>query len=147
MLLCSCASKTYTPVLEGEFQKTAEFKTGDFHYKCKIVRARGAVSVTALSSYAKGTTIKCDGKTVTFIKKNMKNEFEREMIDSTNPAVVLFEVFDYLEGQSELKPRITSDGFEYSGEISAGAFRLLQSKDSELKSISLPSADIEIVFG
>ena len=146
LLLCSCASKTYTPVLETEFQKNAEFRTGRFSYTCRIVRKNSAVSITATSSYAKGTTIKCNGKTVTYIRKNVKKRFEREIIDSTNPAVLLYEVFEYLEGQKTLSPKITDDGFLYEGKTSLGAFTLIQDRENRIVSITVPDADIEIIF-
>ena len=147
LLLSGCAKKTYTPVLETRFDLNADYKMGDFSYSCRIVKSENSVSITPTSSYAKGMTIKFDGKKLSFAKSGIKTrEFEREDIDSTNPAVVLYEVFSSIENTKPIEVSVKKSGFHYVGTTSVGTFSLIQGKSGELKSISVPDASIEIIF-
>ena len=146
LVLSGCTQKTYTPVIESEFSLNAVYKTGDFSYFCKIVRSGETVSVTPLTTHAKGMTIKFDGAKVSFLKDGMKKEFKREDIDSANPAIIIYEVFSSLENAPEQKVRMKNSAFHYVGNTSVGTFTLIQNKSNTLRSISIPDAQIEIVF-
>ena len=146
LFLCGCVQKTYTPVLETEFDLNAVYKTGDFSYSCRIKRTKEYVSITPTSTNAKGMTIKFDGSRVYFLKDGMKKEFARDEIDSTNPAVVLYEVFSSIERVPPPEVKIKNSAFNYVGTTSVGTFTLVQSKAEKLKSITIPDAQIEIVF-
>lgn len=146
LIISGCAKKTYTPVLETEFNLNAVYKVGDFSYSCKIVKTKNSVSITPTSTNAKGLTIKFDGKTVSFIKGKMLREFDRKDIDSTNPAIVLYEVFSSIENAKPIEVSVKKSDFYYVGKISLGRFTLIQSKTNALKSISIPDAAIEISF-
>ncbi len=145
-VLSSCSHKTYTPVLESNYDLKAVYKTGDFSYSCRIVKKDNFVSVTPLSTNAKGMVITFDGARVTFIRGSMKKEFARDEIDSTNPAVVIYEVFSSLENAPEQEVKLKSSAFQYVGTTSVGTFTLIQNKSNSLKSISIPDAQIEIAF-
>lgn len=146
LVISGCAKKTYTPVLETEFKLNAVYKSGDFSYSCRIVKTENYVSITPVSTKAKGMTIKFDGKTVSFIRGKMIKEFDRDSVDSTNPAVVLYEVFTSLENTKELEAKLKKNGFNYIGTSSVGTFNLIQSKSGELKSVTIPDAKIDIAF-
>ena len=145
-LLSACTSKMYTPVLLTEFDETAAVRAGSFSYRCRIGRRGGAVTVTALSTKAAGLTIRCDGKTVTFIRNDMKSSFPRDRIDATNPAVLLYELFASLESSETLTAKYKNDAFVFEGKTSLGEARLTQTKENLLQSVTVPDADIVIEF-
>ena len=146
LILSGCAQKTYTPVIQSDFSLNAVYKTGDFSYKCKIVRTKDFVSVTPLSTHAKGMTVKYDGTGVFFIKDGMVKHFKREETDSANPAVILYEVFSSLENVPEQKVKLKDSAFHYVGTTSVGTFTLIQNKSNSIRSIAIPDAQIEIDF-
>ena len=145
-MLCACGHKTYTPVLNSHYNLNAQYKTGDFSYKCKIIVGESFVSVTPLETNAKGMTIKYDGANVSFIRGEMKKEFPRKEIDSVNPAVVIYEVFSVLRNSPDINARVKETEFRYVGTVSAGAFTFVQSRSDKLKSISISDAQLEILF-
>ena len=146
LLISGCAKKTYTPVLETEFNLNAVYKVGDFSYSCKIVKTKSCVSITPTSTNAKGLTLKFDGKTVSYIRGKMLREFDRDEIDSTNPAIVLYEVFSSIENAKPIEVSVKNSEFHYVGTASLGTFTLIQTKSNALKSITIPDANIEIAF-
>ena len=141
-----CTDKTYTPVIEDKFDASAVYTAGDFSYTCRIIKGDGYVSVTPTSTGAKGMTIKYDGETVSFTRNGMVKEFPRSSLDSTNPAVVLYEVFSSLENAPEREVSLKNSTFHYVGTTSAGTFTLIQNKSNSIKSVSVPDAQIEIEF-
>lgn len=146
LVFSGCAKKTYTPVLENEFDVNAVYTAGDFSYTCRIIKTDSFVSVTPTSTNAKGMTIKYDGETVSFTRNGMVKEFPRSSLDSTNPAVVLYEVFASLKNAPARNTAVKNSVFHYVGTTSIGTFTLIQNKSNSLKSISVPDAQIEIEF-
>lgn len=141
-----CSAKTYTPVLQTQFDLNAVYKTGDFSYDARIVRNEEGVFITPLSSYAAGMTISCDGKTVTFTQGDFVKSFDKSSLDSTNPAILLYEVFSYLEALEKVNSYVKDEDFVIKGKTSIGTFTLIQSKNNKMKSLSIPDANIEIEF-
>ena len=105
------------------------YTTGDFSYKCTVKWADSTAFVTVNSTNAAGLTISCDGKEVVFSKGNMIKREMRENIDSTNPAVLLWEVFNAIENDST--------------KTSLGNFKAV-TDEKGIKQIKISDADITI---
>lgn len=146
LLLNGCAAKIYTPVVNTEFELNAVYKTGDFSYNCIIVKNDSGVSITPTSTNAAGMTITYDGSEVTFNKDDMTKSISADKINNTNPAIVIYEVFNYIETTEDLSAQRIDDSFQYTGKTSLGNFILVQNKDNSLDSIEIPNADISIIF-
>ncbi len=146
VFIAGCSAKTYTPVINTAFTVNAVYQTGDFSYNCKIIKTQNDLTVVPTSTNAKDMMITYDGKSVTYKKEKMIKSFASEKINKTNPAIVLYEVFSFLENTEKLNVSKTDNGFEYTGKISAGNFRLMQNNDNSFKSITIANADIEIIF-
>ncbi len=144
-LFCGCKIKTYTPELT-DFKQNASVSLGDFSYTCEICKNNGVVSVTATSTNAKDMCISYDGKMVSFVYCDMKCEFGGKEVEYTNPAVAIFNVFDYLENSDELNVSKTENGFKYEGKTNLGDFILLQNDDNSYKSLVFKDANINIDF-
>lgn len=145
LLLCltACSTRVYTPVIKDEFTLDAVYETGDFSYTCRIVKTQQAVSITPTSTYAKGMSICCDGRNVTFTKDEKEMPFAMETLDITNPAIVLYEVFTSLADAEAVK---NGDTYEYRGVVSAGNYLLCQNTQGDYVTLTLPAADIAITF-
>lgn len=146
VLFAGCSTKTYTPVINTAFTANAVYHTGDFSYSCKIIKTQDDLTVVPTSTNAKGMSITYNGKDVTYKKEKMIKSFAAEKINKTNPAIMLYEIFSYLENTEPLNVSKTDNGFEYTGKISAGNFCLIQNTDNSFKSITVSNADIKIVF-
>ncbi len=90
--------------------------------------------------------ISCDGKTVTFKQGAFEKSFDKNAIDSTNPAIVLYEVFSYIDSLETVNSYAKDGEYIVKGKTSIGTFTLVQNKDGKIKSVSLPSVRIEIEF-
>ena len=143
LLLFGCSAKNYAPVIKKDFSISAIYKTGDFSYSCNITKQGDTVSITPTSTRAKGLIISCSENEVTFQRNKLKKTFKRDEIDLTNPAVILYEVFNKLENADV---KLIDDKFTYTAKTSLGNFVLVQDKNNNLISLSLPEADIEIEF-
>lgn len=144
-LFCGCKMKTYTPELT-DFKQNASVTSGDFSYTCEICKKDGVVSVTATSTNAKDMSISYDGNTVSFLYYDMKCDFDGNNVEYTNPAVAIFNVFDYLQNNDEIKVSKTEDGFKYEGNTNIGEFILIQNDDNSYKSLLFKDANINVVF-
>ena len=143
---CNSGIAATTPALDTEFNLSAVYKAGDFSYSCNIVKSAESLSVTPTSTNAAGMVISFDGREITFNKDGMVKSFERGTIDSTNPAVVLYEVFSNLESAENKVPSEKRELFVYSGKTSLGNFTLSQNEDGTLNTIEIPDADISVIF-
>ena len=141
--LGACTSRVYTPEIKSEFEVNALCTFGDFKYNCKIVKTAGAVSVTPLDTRAQGMTMRCDGKTVAFIKGSMKREFPVESLDVTNPSIVLYQAFNSVD-TANAEP--SENGVVFKNSVSAGEYSLLITRDNELKELSVNSAKLHFDF-
>ena len=135
LFLCACSQNTQnveiknTPVISDGLTFDALYTTGDFSFNCTVKWSGGTAYVTVNSTNAAGLTISCDGQNVTFSKGNMIKSEKRENIDSTNPAVLLWEAFTAME----------NDG----SKTSLGAFETV-ADEKGVKQINFSSADITI---
>lgn len=146
LTLCACSAQIYTPVINQQFDLKAVYTTGDFSYDCRIVKDDKQISVTALSSYAEGTTISFDGKTVTYKLKNMKKEIDASVVDKTNPAIVLYEVFAELEKIDPQNAVKVKNTFQYKGKTSVGDFMFVQNTDNSFNEIKIADSEISVKF-
>ncbi len=98
LLFCGCAQqKEKTPVPNTETEFEAVYETGDFRFHCTVKWARGTAFVTVHDTNAKGLTLSCDGRQVTFSKGAMLKSEDKKNIDPSNPALLLWEIFTALE--------------------------------------------------
>lgn len=145
IMLCGCEMKTYTPEIT-DFQQNASVTSGIFSYTCKICRNNGEITVTATSTNAKGMSIFYNGEIVTFSYQDMNYQLEGDRIDKTNPAVAIYDVFDYILNTKPLNASKTEDGFRYDGKTDLGNFVLLQNDDFTYKSLYFNNANLNINF-
>lgn len=145
LTLVGCSQKHFTPIINTEFQANAVYKMGDFSYSCTINKTADYVSVTPLTTNAKGMIIKSDSKNVTFKKDEMVKIIDKDKIDNTNPAVLLYSIFTYIESDDVDIKRVNNT-FQYTGKTALGDFILVQNNDNSLVSISVPMANIFIEF-
>ena len=120
--LTACTEQNKPPAKNRTYSFNAIYTTGDFSFDCSIKWKNSVAFITVNSTNARGLTISCDGKTVTFSKDSMIKKMPTDSIDKTNPALLLYEVFTALEnGKSR---------------TSLGAFDITYSED-EIKTIKL----------
>lgn len=143
MSLCSCTAKTLTPEVKNEFEIKAVYKFNDFVYNCRITKSAEAVIVTVLDTEAEGLVLKCDGNNVSFNNNSISKSFPVQTVDITNPAVILYEVFNSI---NSAEAEAAEENFVFTGNIRAGRFRLCISRTNELESLSVDSAGVFIEF-
>lgn len=143
VFLTSCASKTYIPTVQTEFETKAKYTFGDFTYNCKITKTENFVTVEILDTKAAGLVIKCDGERVYFILGDTVRDNAVGEVDVTNPALILYQVFFSLNSAVS---SVIDGGCVLSGTCGAGNYALTLSKAGDFKNLSLPSAGIVIDF-
>lgn len=137
--------QTYTPEIV-DFVQSASVTSGDFSYNCVISRKNNIVTITATSTNATGLSIIYDGNNVVFAYNDMQYEIAGSNIDSTNPAVAIYDVFYCIENTTPLNASKTKDGYVYTGKADSGDFVLHQYDDYSYKSLYLKNANINIEF-
>lgn len=145
LLLCGCKMKTYTPEIT-DFEQNASVASGIFSYTCKICRNNGEITVTATSTNAEGMSIFYNGELATFSYQDMNYQLTGDKIEKTNPAVAIYDVFDYIDNAETLNASKTDDGFKYEGTTDLGNFVLLQNEDNSFKSLYFKNANLNITF-
>ncbi len=143
LTLCGCSARNITPTTNTTVDLSAVYRVGDFYYDCDIVWENGVLTVTPTTTLAAGMVMSCDGKMVTFNRNDMIKSLPVAKVSAYNPSVVLYEVISSL---SILHSEKVNDGYSYNGTTSVGEFVLLQSKDNNYISLSIPQADIEVEF-
>ena len=79
---------------------------------------------------------------MSFNFEDMEKSFEKESVDVTNPALILYEVlFSGGEGSKN-----EAGLFEYTGTVSAGRYVMSINPDGTLNTVSLTDADTVFVF-
>lgn len=146
LLFCGCSAKEYTPVISTDFTMNAVYKTGDFSYNCVISKENNVLSVTPTTTRAAGMIITYDGKNVTFSQKSMLSTFNKNTIDSTNPAVVLYQVFKAVESTDLSQVKRVENTFQYTGKTDIGDFVLIQNEDNSFDTLTIRGADIIVTF-
>lgn len=146
VILTGCSARSFAPVISTEFDVMAVYKAGDFSYNCQITRHNGVVTITSLSGYAKGTSISFDGNGVTFKRGDMEKTIQADIINGDNPAMMIYQVFDYLEKNDELDVIRIDDTYQYTGNTKYGTFVLVQKDDNSFATLSFPEKSVEITF-
>lgn len=146
LVFTGCQAKSYAPVIDSSFCYDAVFTTGDFSFSATVEKSENIVTVTAKDTYAKGLTLTYDGTQITFAKDDLTYTLDAENIDKTNPAIIIYDVFIYLQNADKLTVQKTEDGFKYSGNIGTCQFMLLQNEDNTFNSILIPDMDVTIEF-
>ena len=146
LMLCGCTAKTYTPVLDTDVNCSGVYQTGDFSFTFSMEKSGGVLTFIPTSTQAQGMVLRCDGRQISFEQGGIKKVFERSAVDKTNPAVLLYEAFSYLENTPQPEAERKDKHFIYTGQTGAGSFSLIQSEDGRLLSLTVPAADISIAF-
>ena len=101
------------------------------------------MSITPTSTRARGLIISCNGKYVSLKRKSFVKTFSVEETDKTNPAIILYRVFNSLESADV---RLIDGLFTYTGNCELGKYVLTQSKENSLLKLSIPQSSIEVEF-
>lgn len=97
LLFCSCAQNENPPLQNTDTEFSAVYEAGDFSFNCNIKWSGGTAYVTVNNTNAAGLTLSCDGRQVTFSKGAMLHSEDKENIDPSNPALLMWEIFTALE--------------------------------------------------
>ena len=147
LLLCGCQTKIYSPEIPEAFTQNATVTSGDFSYKCKICRKSDkSVNVEITSGRVKGLALTCYANEINVKSQNLSYSVSKDGASSLNIAAVLYDAFCCVENESAVKASKTDSGFVYKGKIPAGDFVLIQNPDNSYSSLSVSSAQIEILF-
>ena len=146
LFFTACTQEKITPVLPASFTQRAEVSTGDFSYSCEICKTAESVSVKVLSTAASGMLMTCDGGNMNFEYDGMTQDIDSSSMPKANAALLLFEAFENLSGDSGTKPSAVNDGYRYQGKISAGDFVLVTDKNMRPKTFAVKQVDLSIIF-
>ncbi len=146
LLLSGCKVKNYTPEIPLTLEQNVKVTSGEFSYDCIICKTESAVSVTVDSTSAKGMVMTYDGKTLTFDFADFSYDINGRNFEKRNPAIVLYEVFDYINSTEQLNAKKIDGGFKYEGKISLGDFILIQNDDNSFSALTMRGVDYKIEF-
>lgn len=146
LIFSGCKVKNYTPELPAAFTCDAVVSSGDFSFDCEICKTDEDVSVLVLSTSAKSMKMTCSGKELNFIYDDYSYTVNTLNFEKTNAAIVVYQVFDYLNTTEQISVKKIDGGYKYEGKISAGDFILIQNDDNSLKEITMKSFDYSIKF-
>ncbi len=138
---CGCSAVTNTVQLKSSYSQTATVKTGTFTYIANIKYDGKCVYITPTSTNASGMTISCNGKTVTFSRRDMLNKADKSKVSPYNPAVLLYDVLT----SAELGKK-SNNNYIFGGKTSVGNYTLTVNESSELLSLNVPDAEFSIEF-
>lgn len=145
-VLTGCKVKDYTPEIPAVFKENAVVTLGDFSYTCEICRNENNVSVNITSTNAQGLSMVYDGDILNFIYSDFSYDINGKNFEKTNPAIVIYDVFNYINTESNLNVKKIDSGFKYEGRAGLGDFILIQNDDNSLKSLTFRQTDYVIVF-
>ena len=146
LLLAGCRAKNYTPEIPLTLTQNVRVTSGDFYYDCKICKTEDSVSVTVDSTSAKGLVMTYDGKNLNFKFTEFSYDINAENYERQNAAIVIYEVFDFINSAPELNVKKIDGGFKYEGKISIGDFVLIQNDDNSFSTLTVRNADYRIEF-
>ena len=146
IVFSGCKVKDYTPELPSDFNLSAVVTSGDFSFDCEICKNNDGVSVDVLTTSAQGLRMNCDGKNLTFVYDGCSYAVNTSGFEKTNPAIVVYEVFDYLNSAEQINAKKIEGGYKYEGKISIGDFILIQNDDNSLKEITMKTSQYSIKF-
>lgn len=146
-LLVGCEVKNYTPEMPLAFTYNVKVTSGDFSYTGKISRAAsGEVELRVTSTSANGLVMNYDGKELKLKYADYTRSVNASAFERSNAAIVLYEVFDYINNSPDLLSKKLDKGYRYDGKASLGDFMLIQNDDNTFKSLTVKSADFKIEF-
>ncbi len=145
LLFCGCQAKNNTPKLT-DFKQKASVSLGDFSYTCEICKTDEVIDITITSSNAKDMCISYNGDMVSFQYDDIFLEYEGTKIDKTNPAVAIFNAFEFIKNSENIDVSKTDNGFKYEGKTNLGSFILLLNDDLSYNSLEFKDANIKIEF-
>lgn len=145
-LLSGCKVKEYTPVIPVSFTKDIVVYTGDFSFSCEICKTEQSVTATITNTNAKGMKMTYDGSTLSFTYDDFSYELDGSKFEKNNIAIVIYEVFDYIENKQDLNAKKLDSGYRYDGKISIGNFTLIQNDDNSFKSLEIKECDYRVEF-
>lgn len=146
VFVSGCSVKDYTPELPLTFTKTAVVTQGDFSFDCEICKNSERVTVTVLSTNASGMVMSYDGHNLDFVYDDFAHTINAENFEKTNIAVVVYQVFDYLENNEQIDVKKIEGGYKYEGRISTGDFILILNDDNTIDRITLKASAYSIDF-
>lgn len=146
LLLVGCRIKNYTPEIPVTFTDNVTVVSGDFSYQCEICKNETGVTVTVLSTKAQGLVMTYDGKNLNFNYDDFSYAVDGTNFEKSNPAIVIYEVFYYINTSETLKAKKIEGGYRYEGNISFGDFILTQNDDNTFKSLVFRGIDYVIEF-
>lgn len=150
MLICllfsGCKMKEYTPVIPSAFKNEAVVYTGDFSFNCEICKTQSSVYVTVTSTNAKGMKMEYNGSELSFTYDDFSYSLDAKEFEKSNVAVIVYDVFDYINSSEQSNVQKLDLAFKYDGKISAGNFTFIQNDDNSLRSIEIKENDFKIEF-
>lgn len=146
LLLSGCKVKNYTPEIPVTLEQNVRVTSGGFSYDCKICKTESDVSVTVNSTAAQGLTMVYDGSNLNFSFSDFSYGLNGKNFEKKNPAIVIYEVFDYINTTEQLNAKKIDGGFKYEGKISLGDFILIQNEDNSLSELTMRNIDYKIEF-
>jgi len=146
LLFAGCQIKNYTPEIPVSFKNNVTVNSGDFSYQCEICKTEKTVTVSVLSTKAKGLKMTYDGKNLNFNYNDFSYDLDGSNFEKTNPAIVVYEVFDYINTAEAVNAKKIEGGFRYDGKVSLGDFILIQNDDNTFESLTFRGLDFAIDF-
>jgi hypothetical protein len=146
VLLAGCKVKNYTPEIPLTFNENVRVTSGDFSYDCEICKTEDNVSVTVNSTSAAGMIMTYDGSNLNFKYSDFSYDIDGSNFEKRNPAIVIYEVFEYINSNSQLTAKKIDGGYKYEGKISLGDFILIQNDDNTFSDITFRNTDYKIEF-
>ncbi len=145
-LLSGCKVKEYTPVIPVSFTKDIVVYSGDFSFTCEICKTEKTVAATITNTNAKGMKMTYDGDILSFYYDDFSYDLDGSKFEKNNIAIVIYEVFNYIENTQDMNAKKLDDGYRYDGKISIGNFTLIQNDDNSLKSLEIKECDYRVEF-
>lgn len=146
LVFTGCQAKSYNPVIDTSFCYDAIFTTGDFSFSATIEKVDDTVKIIVNDTLAKGLIIAYNGTEITFTKDKLTYTLEADNIDKTNPAIIIFDVFESLQNLADITVQKTDNGFKYIGKTSVCQFVLIQNDDNTYRTLQIPDMDVTIEF-
>ena len=128
------------------FEQNATVTSGDFSYTCRICKNESDVVVSVTSTSAADMIMSYDGQKLSFMYNDFSYDIDGSNFEKNNAAIVIYEVFYYINNTPELNARKIDGGFKYEGKISCGEFILIQKDDNTFDALTFRNSDLSIKF-
>lgn len=142
-MLCGCSVQQSEKVIKN-FSENASVDFRNFNYDCTVVYNGKSVTLSAQSTLAAGLVITYDGRTVGITYDDISLSQTNSNFDSSNPAVALYEAFEYVNKMPESEISTVKNGFLAQGETSLGSFTL--ETDNDFYPVALEFKDAQLSF-